>query len=160
MRDATRLPMDPHPYRSTTPSASAQTPALRRPITGTSACIAVAEDDADMRDIVAGALRRDGYGVIELPTGVALLFQLAHQYRRYEPHPRIDLIVSDLRMPTMTGLEILRGLRQGRCPTPFILMTAFGDPETRREAQSLGAVMLDKPLSLADLRREVRRLLG
>ena len=39
-------------------------------------------------------------------------------------------------------------------------MTAFGDPATRREAESLGAVMLDKPLQLADLREEVRRLLG
>jgi CheY-like chemotaxis protein len=135
-------------------------PNLSPPHPRAAACIAVAEDDDDMRDIVVGALQRDGHRVIELSNGVQLLLQLAHQYRRYEPHPRIDLIVSDVRMPAMTGLEILRGLRSGRCPTPVILMTAFGDAETRAEAESLGAVMLDKPLSLADLRREVYRLLA
>ncbi|HEY2512655.1 MAG TPA: response regulator [Polyangiaceae bacterium] len=130
-----------------------------RPLPAMGACVAVAEDDDDMRQLVADALRRDGLRVLEFSNGVQLLMRLAHQSRRYEPHPRIDLIVSDVRMPTMTGLEILRGLRSGGCRTPVIVMTAFGDPETRREVESLNAVLLDKPLSLADLGREVRRML-
>jgi CheY-like chemotaxis protein len=133
---------------------------LPRSLPRAAAYIAVAEDDDDMRDTIVGALQRDGHRVLELSNGVQLLFQLAYEYRHDEAHPRIDLIVADIRMPAMTGLEILRGLRRGRCPTPVILMTAFGDAQTRAEAESLGAVVLDKPLSLTSLRREVSRLLA
>lgn len=136
-------------------------PTVRKPRSAPlGACIAVAEDDEDMRTLVAEAFRRDGQRVIEFANGLQLLMRLAHGYRRCEPHPHIDLIVSDVRMPTMTGLEILRGLREGRCTTPVILMTAFGDPGMRREAQSLGATLLDKPLAIDDLRREAYRVLG
>ena len=122
--------------------------------------VVVAEDDADMRTLVAEALRLDGHRVIELSDGAELLIRIARQYRQLEPAEPLDLIVSDIRMPVVTGLEILRGLRDAHCRTPVLLMTAFGDAVTRREAESLGAVMLDKPLRLADLREEVRRLLG
>ncbi|HEY2510464.1 MAG TPA: response regulator [Polyangiaceae bacterium] len=122
--------------------------------------VVVAEDDADMRAMVADALRRDGHQVIELTNGGELLVRIAHQYRRLEPAARVDLYVSDVRMPVVSGLEILRGLRDAHCTTPVILMTAFGDAQTRKEAESLGAVLMDKPLRLDDLRKEVRRLLA
>ncbi len=122
--------------------------------------VVVAEDDADMRTMVADALRLDGHFVSELSDGALLLLRIARQYRRLEPADPLDLIVSDVRMPVVTGLEILRGLRDAHCRTAVILMTAFGDPATRHEAESLGAVMLDKPLRLADLRSEARRLLA
>ena len=129
---------------------------LRRP----AARVVVAEDDADMRTMVADALRRDGHQVIELANGGELLVRIAHQYRRLEPAARVDLYVSDVRMPVVSGLEILRGLRDAHCTTPVILMTAFGDAQTRAEAESLGAVLMDKPLRLEDLRKEVLRLLA
>jgi two-component system response regulator (stage 0 sporulation protein F) len=122
--------------------------------------IAVAEDDGDMRSLVADALRLDGHRVVELSSGAELLIRVARQYRQLDPADPLDLIVSDVRMPVVTGLEILRGLRDAHCVTPVVLMTAFGDPATRREAESLGAVLLDKPLRLAELRQEVRKLLG
>jgi CheY-like chemotaxis protein len=122
--------------------------------------VAVAEDDADMRALVADALRRDGCRVIELSDGAQLLVRIARQYRHSEPAEPLDLIVSDVRMPVITGLEILRGLRDAHCTTPVILMTAFGDPSTRHEAEALGAVLMDKPLHLADLREAARRALA
>ena len=122
--------------------------------------VAVAEDDPDMRTMVGDALRQDGYRVIELANGADLLVRIAHQYRYHEPDDALDLIVSDVRMPVINGLEILRGLRNAHCQTPVVLMTAFGDSATRDEAQKLDAVILDKPLELAVLRAEVRRLLA
>ncbi len=122
--------------------------------------VAVAEDDEDMRTIVADALRRDGHDVITLRNGAELLIRIARQFRRLEPADPLDLLVSDLRMPVITGLEILRGVRNAHLRMPVILMTAFGDALTRREVESLDAVLLDKPLSLGALRSEVLRLLG
>ncbi len=122
--------------------------------------IVVAEDDAEIRTLVADALRSDGHLVQEVADGGALLVRIAHQFRCYEPEDPADLFVSDVRMPVITGLAILRGLRNAHNATPFLLITAFGDPTTRREAQSLGAVLVEKPLYLDDLRDEVRRLLS
>jgi len=121
--------------------------------------IVVAEDDAQMRRVVAEALRADGHHVIELVDGAQLLIRIARQYRRSEPAENIDLIVSDIRMPVITGLAILRGLRDAHCKTPVILMTAFGDEPTRRAAEELGAYLFDKPFKMSQLRTVVRAML-
>ena len=113
-----------------------------------------------MRSLVAQSLRRDSCDVFEVGDGARLLVRIGRQYRPYEPEPRIDLIITDLRMPVVTGLAILRGLRAARCATPVILMTAFGDEAVRREAADLGAVLLDKPFSMAELRATALRLLS
>lgn len=123
------------------------------------ACIVVAEDDPEMRTIVAECLRRDSHDVSELADGARLLVRIAGQYRSREPARRIDLIVTDLRMPVVTGLAILRGLRAAHCTTPVILMTAFGDEQVRREAAELGAALLDKPFAMAELRATATCLL-
>ena len=126
---------------------------------GRPACIVVADDDPDMRSLVAQSLRRDSHDVFEVGDGARLLVRIGRQYRQSEPEPHIDLIVTDLRMPLVTGLAILRGLRAAHCTTPVFLMTAFGDDLVRRETADLGAVLLDKPFAMADLRATVLDLL-
>ena len=143
-------------YEPTTrASADASDEDVSRP-----ARIAVAEDDREMRSLVAEALRRDGHDVTELVDGATLLVRIARQYRIKAPAEKLDLVVSDVRMPVISGLAILRGLRDAHCATPVILMTAFGDDATRREAQALDAVLFDKPFKLAVLRQAVRDLLA
>jgi DNA-binding NtrC family response regulator len=69
----------------------------------------------------------------------------------------LDLIITDVRMHGVTGLEILAGLRENDWSTPVILMTAFGDAELHAEAMRLGALaVLDKPFELDALRTLVR----
>jgi DNA-binding response OmpR family regulator len=63
-------------------------------------------------------------------------------------------------MPEITGIAILRGLREAHSTMPVVLMSAFADAATRSEAESLDAVFLDKPLRPSVLRAEVRRLLA
>jgi DNA-binding response OmpR family regulator len=121
--------------------------------------VVVAEDDAEMRRVVAESLRADGHSVLELGDGAQLLVRIARQYRVEDPAESIDLIVSDLRMPVMTGLAILKGLRDAHCTTPVILMTAFGDESTRRAVKELGAILVDKPFKMADLRATVNAML-
>jgi DNA-binding response OmpR family regulator len=71
----------------------------------------------------------------------------------------VDLLISDVRMPTCTGMQILEQLRAAHWQTPVILMTAFGDAATRQHAKALGAVLFDKPFDIDDLRTAVACLL-
>src|SRR5262249_38292438 len=69
----------------------------------------------------------------------------------------IDVIVSDVNMPGLSGLDVLAALRCTHWTTPVVLITAFGDVEIRAEAREMGhASVLDKPLAPDVLRAAVR----
>ena len=66
------------------------------------------------------------------------------------------LILSDINMPGMTGLEMLPKVKEIRPDVPVIMITAYGDPETRRKAIEGGAAgLLTKPIDFALLREEI-----
>lgn len=112
----------------------------------------LAEDDAQMRRMVAEALRRHGHSVLEASDGPALLSDLGRVFWGPGTESDDSVIISDARMPGRGGLAILRGIRQFPWCPPFILITAFGDEETHQEAARLGVLrVLDKPFDLDDL---------
>jgi CheY-like chemotaxis protein len=118
--------------------------------------VIVAEDDPAMLRVVVEALEVDGHAVQPVRGGGGLLLELVgtRPERR-----RTDLVVSDVRMPTLTGLQVLTVVRAGNDLVPFILMTAFADDEMRLQAARLGAVLFDKPFDVAELRLVVSRIL-
>ena len=66
------------------------------------------------------------------------------------------LILSDINMPGMTGLEMLPKVREVRPEVPVIMITAYGDPETKRKALEGGATgLLTKPIDFSLLRAEI-----
>ena len=66
------------------------------------------------------------------------------------------LILSDINMPGMTGLEMLPKVREMRADVPIIMITAYGDSETKRKALEKGAEgLLTKPIDFALLREEI-----
>ena len=107
-----------------------------------------------MRRLVADALRKEGYDVEEESDGASVLLRLLSVAAPF------DLIISDIRMPGCTGLDIVHALHGSGSRTPVIVMTAFGDDQTRARAESLGAVFFDKPFAIADLRLTARRLMA
>ncbi|HEU4410744.1 MAG TPA: response regulator [Polyangiaceae bacterium] len=121
--------------------------------------VLLAEDDPAMRELVAVALAGDGYRVLEAADGLAFATRLSQLIFSEWPEGPIDVIVSDLRMPTFNGLDIVAALRDAGVQTPVVLMTAFPSDETRERARELGAVLFDKPFELDDLRACVTRLL-
>jgi two-component system, response regulator, stage 0 sporulation protein F len=131
----------------------------RLKISETPTRVFLAEDDAEMRSMIASALRRDGHFVLEARDGPGLLLELGHAYWGDVPDPTPTVVISDLKMPGRDGLTILRGLRQyAWCPA-FILITGFGDEAVHREAADLGAhAVFDKPFDLDELRAAVPRL--
>jgi len=120
--------------------------------------ILVAEDDGEMREMVASALRNDGYDVVEASDGGELLAQLASAASA-KVHDAFDLVVTDVRMPGSNGLHVLETLRRARWNVPMIVMTAFGDPQTRATVELYGGIFFDKPFDLDDLRTAVLHVL-
>ena len=75
--------------------------------------------------------------------------------------PMLILILSDINMPGMTGLEMLPTVRAQRPAVPVIMITAYGDAETRKKAIERGAEgLLTKPIDFALLRQEIDTRLG
>jgi len=104
--------------------------------------IVLAEDDSELRDLLAFVLTRAGYRVTVCENGLQLFEML-------ENAAGIDLVISDLRMPALTGLEVLESQNGNPSHPPFICMTAFGDDKTHQEARKLGAAAtIDKPFDL------------
>jgi CheY-like chemotaxis protein len=71
------------------------------------------------------------------------------------------LILSDINMPGLSGLELLPRARAARPDVPVIMITAYGDPETERKALAGGAAaLLPKPIDFSLLRSEIRARVG
>ena len=71
------------------------------------------------------------------------------------------LILSDINMPGMTGLELLPRAKAARPDVPVIMITAYGDAETKRKALESGAdALLTKPVDFMSLRNDIEPLLG
>src|SRR5271167_3783050 len=69
---------------------------------------------------------------------------------------KLILILSDVNMPGMSGIELLPRARQARPDVPVIMITAYGDAETRRKALEAGAeTLLSKPIDFGALRNEI-----
>ena len=121
--------------------------------------VLVAEDDPDMRRLVAAVLRAAGHRVVEATDGMQILDRIESTIWSARPH-LFDVIVTDVHMPGLSGLDVLAALRCTRWTTPVILITAFGDEETRSEARALGAIdILDKTFNPENLKIAVIRAL-
>jgi DNA-binding NtrC family response regulator len=112
--------------------------------------VLVVDDKEMMRDSVAETLSRAGFEVVAAPDGAAAIETVARR--------RPDAVVTDMRMPTMTGIELLERLRQIDDELPVILMTAFGTIETAVKAMKIGAFdYLTKPFEGDELIIAVKR---
>src|SRR5437588_8507496 len=100
--------------------------------------ILVIDDNAAIREVLRFVLEEEGYEVIEAADG-------AEGLRRYQAEPT-DLVITDLEMPGMDGLELLRALRQV-VPTPA-LMAISGDRNALTQARKLTPHTFAKPLPL------------
>ncbi len=114
--------------------------------------ILIVDDEAAIRESLEEALRTDGYEVSGAETGEAALAMLHNE--------SFDLVVTDLKMPGVSGLELLQALRNQGRETPIIMMTAYGDVDTAVESMRLGAYdFIQKPFKLGTMRSQVRAAL-
>ena len=118
------------------------------------ATILVVDDEPDLEALILQKFRR------QIRDG-AVAFVFAHDgieaLQSIADHPHVDMVVSDINMPGMSGLDMLPKVRAERPDVPVIMITAYGDAETRRKAIERGAVgLLTKPIDFTLLRRRRR----
>jgi CheY-like chemotaxis protein len=117
--------------------------------------ILVVDDEPDVEALFLQQFRRDiKSGRFTMEFAISAQAALARAANVAEPS--LILILSDINMPGMSGLEMLPKVRAERPDVPVIMITAYGDTETRRNAVEQGAVgLLTKPIDFGLLRREI-----
>jgi DNA-binding NtrC family response regulator len=114
--------------------------------------ILIVDDQDMMRDSLAQILVRDGHEVVAATDGAAAVARLGAA--------RFDLLITDLRMPKMTGLELLAEAKRLRPDIPVVLMTAFATVANAVEAMKLGAYdYIQKPFNGEEIKLLVDRTL-
>jgi DNA-binding response OmpR family regulator len=110
--------------------------------------VLLAEDDDLLRHQIARSIAEMGWTVSQAKDGRALIALLDAC-----PHEaRATVLVTDLRMPQVDGLDVLSELRARAVALPIVVITAFADDETRRAVRALGATILfSKPFDVDDL---------
>lgn len=106
--------------------------------------VLVAEDDRDLRDIIAGFLEAKGWRVVALAIGPETLARVWRD--------RFTVAVLDVRSSTSTGFKVLEELREVDPNLPVIVIASFGDVFVSRRARGMGvAHVIEKPFDLEDL---------
>ncbi len=113
--------------------------------------ILVVDDEANQRELVSGYLKKQGFEVFTAAGGESAL-----ELFRQAP---MELILTDQRMPGLSGLDLLKAAREINPETQVIVMTAYGSVETAVEAMRDGAAdYVAKPLNLDELRQKIQRI--
>jgi len=118
--------------------------------------VLVAEDDPALRHLIVYLLAFEGYFVTEASDAQAMLDAVHASDGNCELG--FDLIVTDVRMPGLSGLDALARLRETGCLVPAIVVSALPGEMVRPEAEELNALFLPKPFALENLRRIANRV--
>jgi CheY-like chemotaxis protein len=116
--------------------------------------VVIADDDPESRDLLRHILRSPETEIMEATDGAALIQLLAEQ-------GPFDLIVTDVDMPWMEGLQVLRSARAADILTPAVVITGLARPELETTVARLGPTSLvRKPFGAVELRQAIMSLLG
>ena len=114
--------------------------------------ILIVEDEPSTSWALAEGLADDGFTIDT--------FRSAEEAWSWLKTGRSDLVISDLRLPGMSGIDLARKLKRGRHAQPVIIVTAYGTPAAMRDLAGVGvADCFPKPFPMDVLRRSVRRAL-
>jgi DNA-binding NtrC family response regulator len=115
--------------------------------------ILIVEDEPTTSWALAEGLSDDGFTIDT--------FRSAEEAWSWLKTGRSDLVISDLRLPGMSGLDFARKLKRGRHAQPVIIVTAYGTPDTMRDMADAGvADCFPKPFPMDVLRRSVHKALA
>src|SRR5262250_3775859 len=114
--------------------------------------VLIVDDEKSMRDLLSITLEKEGYDV-ETAAGGELAIEMLHR-------EMVDAVITDLRMPKVDGLQVLRAAKESSPDIAVIVITAVGSTETAVEAMKLGAYdYITKPFKLDEINLIIRRAL-
>jgi DNA-binding NtrC family response regulator len=113
--------------------------------------VLVVDDDAQIRSLLADLLKEAGYAVRQAKTGAEATAAVEKQ--------RPDLVMMDVKLPDMDGLDVLKTMKRERPELEIIVMTAFGGSSSAIKAMEHGAYdYVTKPFEIDDLLATLRRV--
>jgi DNA-binding NtrC family response regulator len=114
--------------------------------------ILVVDDEEGARELFNTILTDEGYEVSLAASGDEALTQFKNQ--------PFNLVITDIKMPVMDGLQLLQEIRKIGSKTDVIMVTAYGEVESYLKAMSLGAAeYINKPIRIKELKRIVHKVL-
>jgi two-component system response regulator PilR (NtrC family) len=114
--------------------------------------ILVVDDEPEVCKLVQRLLRHDRFRVLRATSGRSALAKLRRR--------SVDLVILDIRMPDLDGLQVLERLRRLRKTLPVLMLTAYGHLDTARQAMQLGAYdYVTKPFSIELMKKIVHEAL-
>ncbi len=132
------------------PHASRVVGTLTAPVTPAETTLLVVEDDRSNLESLERLLSKEDYRVLTAPDARAALELLRRQ--------RAHIVVTDLMMPGLSGLDLLKAIKAVSPETEVILMTAYGTVETAVEAMRAGAYdFVEKPLKRMQILKTVAK---
>lgn len=120
--------------------------------------VLLAEADKEVRKLLKYSLTKCGYFVIECSHGIELMSRLG-TFATADKPDKVDLIITDIRMPGISGIEIFKGIKNEGGFPPFILISASRDRVLRNQAKRFGVVSIfNDPLDVDELLVKVMKL--
>jgi DNA-binding NtrC family response regulator len=114
--------------------------------------IMIIEDDSEMRSLLKDFMEEEGYEVVSASNGSEALQKLSGEI--------FDLIITDIRMPGLTGLDIIPGIKKLQPQVPIMVITAFGSEEIYQKSRERGAfAYLEKPICFNKLGAIIREMI-
>jgi CheY-like chemotaxis protein len=118
--------------------------------------VLVVEDDVDLRELLRDSLEEAGYDVVPARTGREAINMLEAISIAKWSLDAVDLVLTDLHVPEVTGAELIRLLRTARWPVPVVMMTAYASAPVRESTRAMGVPLLEKPFTLEQMKTTVR----
>lgn len=112
----------------------------------------IVDDEPDLTEVISFQLNQMGIRTLEAHSGT-------EAWNIFVENPGIDLVISDVRMPSGDGIDLTKKIRKHQPSVPIVLMSGFADV-MEDEAKEMGAaVLLQKPMDLSDIGCWVQKLL-
>ena len=116
-------------------------------------CILVVDDEESTRTGLSKILDKQGYRVVTAKNGIDALEKLNQE--------TCNLVITDMKMPEMDGIKLLKEIKQRDPQVGVIIVTAYGEVDSYLEAMNLGAFeYLNKPIKMDELKRVIDKTLA
>ncbi len=110
--------------------------------------ILVAEDDRNIANLIKEIIKRKG--------NIALLAKDGDEAYKIFNNVKVDLIITDLKMPKIDGMTLIKMIREKNNEIPIIIVTGYGSEENRKKAKEYGVkTILQKPCSIMDITKAI-----
>jgi len=120
--------------------------------------ILIADDEIELINSMAFTLKRKGFEISKATNGLSAFEQISETCKNNNP---FDLIITDIQMPGLSGIELIKKIREAKITTPILVITGFESSKLKKNILQIGCSnYLEKPFNLNDFTERISILIG